>query len=89
MSPTYLSKIERGDFKPPAEEKLKAIARELDQPVDEVLAYAGRIDSELIEIIQKRPALLAALLRATKTLGVREVERLLDSAKTGRKKRNQ
>ena len=87
MSPTYLSKIERGDFLPPGEEKLKAIAKELGQQEDEVLASAGRIDSGLKEIILKRPALLAALLRATKTLGVREVERLLDSAKTGRKKR--
>ena len=88
MSPTYLSKIERGDFKPPAEEKLKAIAKELGQQEDEVLASAGRIDSGLNEIILKRPTLLAALLRATKTLGVRDMERLLDSAKTGRKKRN-
>ena len=35
VSPTYLSKVERDEFAPPAEDKVKAIARVLGCDVDE------------------------------------------------------
>ena len=41
LSPTYLSKVERGQLPPPAEDKVLAIARELDQDPDILLAMAG------------------------------------------------
>lgn len=44
MSPTYLSKIERGDFKPPGEEKIRNIAKALGQDEDFILALTKRIN---------------------------------------------
>ena len=47
MSPTYLSKVERGDFPPPAEAVVKAIARMLEQDSDRMMVLAGRIPSDV------------------------------------------
>ena len=80
MSPTYLSKVERGDFAPPAEDKVVAIARELGQDPDEFLALAGRVASDLGEIIQEKPRAMASFLRAARSLSVEEVERLAAEA---------
>ena len=76
VSPTYLSKIERDEFPPPAEDKVKAIAKIIDCDADELLARAGRVSSDLSEIIKRRPVELAALLRTTKGLTVEEMARL-------------
>jgi transcriptional regulator with XRE-family HTH domain len=37
-SPTYLSKVERDEFPPPAEDKMKAIAQIIKRDTDELLA---------------------------------------------------
>ena len=42
VSPTYLSKIERDEFPPPAEDKVRAIAKIIECDVDDLLARAGR-----------------------------------------------
>ena len=76
MSPTYLSKIERGEFPPPGEEKIKAIAKELGRNPDELLALAGRVASDLEEIIQQKPREMATFLRAARRLTPREIEQL-------------
>lgn len=62
-SPTYLSRIERGDFDPPAEETLKTIARTLNLNEDEILAMVGKISSDLVDIITKHPVEIAYCLR--------------------------
>jgi len=66
MSPTYLSKIERNEFPPPAEDKVLAIAKELNEDPDELLALAGKVASDLPKIIQQNPRELASFLRSTK-----------------------
>jgi transcriptional regulator with XRE-family HTH domain len=43
VSPTYLSKVERDDFTPPTEDKVRAIARIIECDIDELLAMAGRM----------------------------------------------
>ena len=43
VSPTYLSKVERDEFAPPAEDKVKAIAKIIGCDADELLARAGRV----------------------------------------------
>jgi transcriptional regulator with XRE-family HTH domain len=68
VSPTYLSKVERDEFAPPAEDKVRAIAKIIGRDVDELLALAGRVASDLSEIIKRHPIELAALLRTTKGL---------------------
>lgn len=76
MSPTYLSKVERDDFPPPGEDKIKAIAKALDRDPDELLALAGRVSSDLSEIIQEKPKEMATFLRAARNLGPKDIERL-------------
>jgi len=76
MSPTYLSKIERDEFPPPGEEKIKSIAKALDRDADELLALAGRVASDLEEIIQQTPREMATFLRAAKGLDPKELEDL-------------
>src|ERR1700731_746720 len=65
VSPTYLSKVERDEFAPPAEDKVKAIAHIIGCDADELLARAGRVATDLSEIIKRQPVELAALLRTT------------------------
>lgn len=81
VSPTYLSKIERGEFPPPAEDKVVAIADALGQDRDEFLALAGRVASDLTEIIRSHPKELSALLRAIRDLSPEAIRTLSESAR--------
>jgi transcriptional regulator with XRE-family HTH domain len=80
VSPTYLSKVERNEFPPPAEDKVRKIAEIIGCDVDELLARAGRVSSDLSDIIKQHPRELAALLRTTKGLSVDEMTRLARQA---------
>jgi transcriptional regulator with XRE-family HTH domain len=80
VSPTYLSKVERDEFPPPAEDKVRKIAVIIGCDVDELLARAGRVSSDLSDIIKQHPRELAALLRTTKGLSVDEMTRLARQA---------
>jgi transcriptional regulator with XRE-family HTH domain len=80
VSPTYLSKVERDEFPPPAEDKVRAIAVIIGCDVDDLLARAGRVSSEITDIIKHRPVELAALLRTTKGLSAEEIARLARQA---------
>jgi len=66
LEPSYLSKIERGDQPPPSEEKIVALAEELDLDPDALLAVAGKISTDLKEAIQRRPVLFGQLIRELK-----------------------
>ena len=68
VSPTYLSKVERDEFPPPAEDKVKAIAGIIDCDADDLLARANRVSSDVIEIIKTQPVELAELLRSAEGL---------------------
>ncbi len=80
VSPTYLSKVERDEFPPPAEDRVKEIAKVIGYDADELLALAGRVASDLSDIIKRRPRELAALLRTTKGLTAEEMARLAREA---------
>jgi len=66
VEPAYLSKIERDIFPPPSEEVIRKLANLLDLDADVLLAMAGKVSTDLQEIIQKRPALFAELIRQMK-----------------------
>ena len=66
VEPAYLSKIERGDLQPPSEATTLRLARELGENPDVLLAMAGKVSSDLQEIIRKRPKLFADLIRQLK-----------------------
>src|SRR3954470_21779025 len=80
VSATYLSKIERDELPPPAEARVKEIARLLDQDPDELLALAGKVASDLKEIIRNRPREMASFLRITSGWSGQEIERLTKQA---------
>ena len=80
VSPTYLSKIERDEFPPPAEDKVKAIAKIIECDADDLLARAGRVSSDISDIIKRHPVALAALLRTTKGLTADDIARLARQA---------
>src|ERR1700726_1901121 len=80
VSPTYLSKIERDEFKAPAEDKVRAIAEIIGGDADDLLARAGRVASDLSDIIKQHPRELAALLRTTKGLTAEDMAKLARQA---------
>src|SRR6478736_6534379 len=80
VSPTYLSKVERDEFSPPAEDKVRAIAGIIGCDVDDLLARAGRVSTDITDIIKRRPVELAALLRTTKGLTADDITRLARQA---------
>jgi transcriptional regulator with XRE-family HTH domain len=86
VSPTYLSKIERGDFDPPAEDKVRKIAQLIGRDPDELLALAGRVASDLTDIIRQRPREMADFLRAAKGLSPEDMARLAREAHKGKPK---
>jgi HTH-type transcriptional regulator, competence development regulator len=67
VSPTFLSKVETEDWKP-GEEKLRKIAEVIACDPDDLLARAGRVPTELSEIIKQSPHRheMTALLRTAK-----------------------
>ncbi len=66
VEPAYLSKIERGEVPPPSEATTVKLAKELGEDPDVLLAMAGKVSSELQEVIRKRPKLFADLIRELK-----------------------
>ena len=80
VSPTYQSKVERDEFPPPAEDKVRKIAGVLGLDVDDLLALAGRVASDLTEIIRQRPREMADFLRAAKGLTAEDMARLARQA---------
>ncbi|HET6546621.1 MAG TPA: helix-turn-helix domain-containing protein, partial [Rhodanobacteraceae bacterium] len=47
IEPAYLSKIERAEFPPPGENTIRALAVELNEDADVLLAMAGKVSSDL------------------------------------------
>jgi len=86
ISPTYLSKIERGDFDPPAEDKVRRIAEIIGHDPDKLLALAGRVASDLTEIIRRRPREMADFLRAAKGLSAEDIARFARQAQKAKEK---
>jgi transcriptional regulator with XRE-family HTH domain len=86
VSPTYLSKVERDEFPPPAEDKVRKVAGVLGLDADELLALAGRVASDLTDIIRERPREMADFLRAAKGLTAEDMARLARQAQKARDK---
>jgi transcriptional regulator with XRE-family HTH domain len=86
VSPTYLSKVERDEFAPPAEDKVKAIAQIIECDADNLLARAGRVSTDIADIIRRHPVELAALLRTTQGLTADDIARLARQAQRAKDK---
>jgi HTH-type transcriptional regulator, competence development regulator len=83
VEPSYLSKIERGLEPRPSEETTRALAAELGEDSDVLLAMAGKVSGDLQEIIRKRPQLFAQLIREMKNMPDRAVLRLVREVRDG------
>jgi len=83
VEPSYLSKIERGLEPRPSEETTRALATELDEDPDFLLAMAGKVSRDLQEIIRQRPQLFAQLIRELKNMPNRAVLRLVREVRDG------
>lgn len=67
---TYLSKIENGKVEPPSEQKIRAMAKELDVEAEGLLALAGKVSSDQIrQAVQANPS-VGILLRKIQTLSL-------------------
>jgi HTH-type transcriptional regulator, competence development regulator len=86
VSPTYLSKIERDEFNPPSEDKVRKIAEIIGQDPDELLALAGRVASDLTEIIRERPREMADFLRTARGLKIEQMVKLVRQAQKAKRK---
>lgn len=76
VSPTYISQIERGEFNPPSHEKIIEMAEILGENVDEMLALANKVPSDLPAIIQKHPKEVATFLRTASNLSPEQWKKL-------------
>jgi len=74
VSPTFVSKMERGEFSPPSAETIKKMATLLGADADELLALAGKVDPELEKIISEQPTAMADFLRTAREKGLTEEE---------------
>lgn len=63
VEPAYLSKIEREIFPPPSEMLIKKIAVQLGEDSDRLLALAGKIPSDVRDMIIQSEGRLAKMLR--------------------------
>ena len=83
VEPSYLSKIERGLEPRPSENTTRALALELGEDPDLLLAMAGKVSRDLQDIICKRPQLFAQLIREMKSMPDKAVLRLVREVRDG------
>jgi transcriptional regulator with XRE-family HTH domain len=83
VEPSYLSKVERGEEAPPSEERIVALARELGEDKDILLAMAGKVSGDLQRIIRKRPRLFASVIRELRKMPDHAVLRLVREVRDG------
>ena len=83
VEPSYLSKIERGQVAPPSEATTVRLAKELGEDPDVLLAMAGKVSGDLQEIIRRRPALFAELIRQLKEAPDHAILRIVREVRDG------
>ena len=83
VEPSYLSKVERGEVAPPSEETIQRLATELDLDPDALLALAGKVSSDLREVIRRRPELFGRLIRELRDLPDHAVLRIAREVRDG------
>ncbi len=83
VQPSYLSKVERGS-ETPSEQKIRLLAQELNQDEDVLLALAGKVSTDLQQVIRKRPELFARVIRELATLPDHAVFRVVREVRDGK-----
>jgi len=83
VEPSYLSRIERGSEPPPSEQKVRALAEQLGEDPDVLLALAGKVSSDLQAVIRRRPQLFATLIRELASMPDHAVVRIVREVRDG------
>jgi len=84
LSPTYISKMERGDFSPPSADTIKRMAEVLKYPeIDKLLTLADKIDEELEDMIKNNPVVPAFL----RSVSPKEMQKIMDDIKKERERK--
>jgi len=83
VEPSYLSKVERDEVSPPSEETIVRLAADLSVEADVLLALAGKVSTELLDVIRKRPMLFGQLLRELRDTPDHAVLRLVREVRDG------
>ena len=83
IEPSYLSKIERDQQPPPGVETIRRLATELGQDPDALLALAGKVSDDLLEIIRGRPTIVAELLRSIRRAPAKRVSEIARQVRDG------
>lgn len=78
ISPTFLSKVERGEFDPPAAHNIIKMAELLGVDADELLALANKFDPELEKIIKEQPTAMPDLLRTLRGMSEEKLRELTE-----------
>ena len=82
VSPGYLSQVETGK-QSPTEERIRAIAADLDLDPDVALAAAGMVSDDLIAVITARPEAFTRLIRQLRDMPEHAVLRLAREVEDG------
>ena len=82
VEPSYLSKVERGR-EVPSEPKTRRLADELGLNPDVLLALAGKVSTDLQQVIRKRPELFAQVIRDLASLPDHAVLRVVREVRDG------
>jgi HTH-type transcriptional regulator, competence development regulator len=83
VEPSYLSKVERDEVAPPSEETIVRLATDLNLEPDVLLALAGKVSSDLLDVIRRRPMLFGQLLRELRDMPDHAVLRLVREVRDG------
>jgi len=83
VEPTHLSKIERGEIYPPTEDMMRRLAADLGEDADLLLARAGLVASDVLEVIAKRPTLFAEIIRGLGDVSDQELSALVHKVRNG------
>jgi transcriptional regulator with XRE-family HTH domain len=84
VEPAYLSKVERGQVPPPSEAAIVRLASELGDDKDVLLAMAGKVSSDLQEVIRRRPKQFAELIRQLKDAPDRAILKVVRVVRDGK-----
>jgi HTH-type transcriptional regulator, competence development regulator len=84
IEPSLLSRIERGETSSLSEQKIRALAKELEEDADVLLALSGKVSSDIQAVIRKRPQLFAQLIRDLKELPDQAVLRIVREVRDGK-----
>lgn len=83
LDPSHLSRIERGATEQLSEARIIALADDLGEDPDVLLALAGKVSSEIQRIIRKRPKLFADLIRQIDDMPDHAILRIVREVRDG------